>query len=61
MTPLVTPKVKQATQLIMTCIIAGLCFWAAYGIVTIFSPLQPGAATSVVPGCFNELMVWEVE
>ena len=39
---LVTPKAKQATQLIMACIIAALCLWAVYGIVQVFSPKESG-------------------
>ncbi|KKL11969.1 hypothetical protein LCGC14_2540460 [marine sediment metagenome] len=47
----ISPKAKQATQLIMTCIIAGLCLWAAYGIVKVFSPQSrvPAGSQSVGP------------
>ena len=51
----ISPKAKQATQLIMTCIIAGLCLWAAYGIVKVFSPTQsrvPAGSQSVGPAQF---------
>ena len=45
---LVTPKAKQATQLIMTCVIAGLCSWAAYGIVKTFPPPESVADISQI-------------
>ncbi len=44
----VSPKAKQATQLIMTCVIAGLCLWAAYGIARVFSSSEPVADISQI-------------
>ncbi len=56
----ISPKAKQAAQLIMVCVIAGLCLWAAYGIVKVFSPPQsrvPAGSQSVGPA---HLIVKEV-
>ena len=62
MTPLVTQTAKQATQLILTCIIAGLFFWAVYGIVRVFSPPPsvPVPAAQAGAGRINELVVKEI-
>ncbi len=57
---LVTSKPKQATQLIITCIIVALCLWAAYGIVKVFSTLpESGLAGSQSVGparTFDDLL-----
>ncbi|KKM95448.1 hypothetical protein LCGC14_1188200 [marine sediment metagenome] len=47
----ISPEAYKATQLIVTCIIAGLCLWAAYGIVRVFSPQSrvPAGPPSVGP------------
>ncbi len=48
----ISPEAYKATQLIMTCIIAGLCLLVAYGIVKVFSPPQsrvPAGSQSVGP------------
>ena len=43
--PLVTPKAKQATWLILTCVIAALCSWAVYLFCLNFS--SPSSAMAV--------------
>ena len=51
----ISPEAYKATQLIMTCIIMGLCLWAAYGIVKVFSPSSESGlagASSVGPAQF---------
>lgn len=44
---LVSPKAKQATKLILICIIAAVCIWSSWATVRVFSSSnEPGLATS---------------
>jgi hypothetical protein len=65
----ISPKAYKAYKLIMVCVIAGLCLWAAYGIVKVFSssssvpaPAAPvGAERIIVPVLFddpNDIPYW---
>ena len=60
----ISPKAYKATQLIMACIIAALCLWAAYGIVRVFSPKESGehrvTSPSEQPDAPARLMVKEI-
>ncbi len=60
-----TAKEREAFNLVVVCMIAGLCFWAAFGITNAFHHSSfggPGAAISDAPARFyQELMVWEVK
>lgn len=42
---LVSPKAKQATNLILRCIIAGVCIWCSWAIARVFSS-RAGVAVS---------------
>ncbi len=56
----ISPKAYKATQLIMACIIAALCLWAAYGIVKVFSPLPESGLAGSHPVGPARLMVEEI-
>jgi len=57
----ISPEAKQATQLIMTCIIMGLCLWAAYGIVKVFSPSSESGLAGAPSAGPAHLIVKEIQ